>query len=200
MTRADDLPECTVDLAAMIIASTIACAALGRNIEPSAGIRLEQPACSAPQSKVLGLDEAPNCWLRGLHQSLAGIEAKRLGQCRVWQAQSRGRTDREDRPRGLAEGIRPTTQARRPRHAKQHHHDLHALAQKLINGVNLRRARVSTSLAAIRRKHAKRTTRRSKSIRVPDTRAASPDSSSGIPRGDHWLRCSATIAARILTR
>ena len=36
-TRAEDLPERTVDLAAMIIASTIASAALGRNIESARG-------------------------------------------------------------------------------------------------------------------------------------------------------------------
>jgi 2-methylcitrate dehydratase PrpD len=38
-TRADDLPERTVDLAAMIIASTVASAALGRNIESAQIIR-----------------------------------------------------------------------------------------------------------------------------------------------------------------
>ena len=38
-TRADDLPERTVDLAAMIIASTVASAALGRNIESARIIR-----------------------------------------------------------------------------------------------------------------------------------------------------------------
>src|SRR5262249_57267389 len=52
-TRADDLPERTVDLAAMIIASTIASAALGRNIESARIIRgLEIERGGRPEASV----------------------------------------------------------------------------------------------------------------------------------------------------
>ena len=52
-TRPDDLPERTVDLAAMIIASTIASAALGRNIESARIIRgLEIERGGRPEASV----------------------------------------------------------------------------------------------------------------------------------------------------
>src|SRR5215471_6661497 len=51
--RADDLPERTVDLAAMIIASTVASAALGRNIESARIIRdLEIERGGRPEASI----------------------------------------------------------------------------------------------------------------------------------------------------
>ena len=41
-TRVDDLPERTVELAAMVVASTLASAALGRNIESARIVRSHQ--------------------------------------------------------------------------------------------------------------------------------------------------------------
>src|SRR6516225_11941332 len=52
-TRADDLPERTVELAAMIVASTIASAALGRNIQSAQIIRgLEIERGGRPEASV----------------------------------------------------------------------------------------------------------------------------------------------------